>query len=113
MLREEVRAKSQLVGEVCLELRGAVEGAAHREEQMVMARKVYDRSKIERGVRLPADFGGCAVVEFRPNEDVLHDLDLCNCTQERPVPLARARIDAVAGSPVEGPRAEVFLEPKW
>ncbi len=102
-----------MVSQVCLEPCGSVEGAARREKQVVMVRKIHDGAKIERGVRLPADLGGRAMVEFRSEEDALCNLDLCNRTQERPVPVACARMDAVAASPVEGPSADIFLEPKW
>ena len=82
-----------------------------------MFAEINDRGKIEGHIVLATDPRGRAAEDFSTKENSLCDLASQHEADERPVAIARARVDVVApaaiGRPLAPLLAPTLLQPKW
>src|ERR1035437_2185453 len=109
---EKFRAKGELVGDINLKVRRAVNGTSGGKKQMLMPSEINDRSEVEGRVAAPAGFHRGAMINFRSEQNIFRDLPLHHHAAKTPALIARARIDAVTAATVNGPVAKTFLQPQ-
>jgi hypothetical protein len=104
---KKLRAERELIGDIDLKFRRALQGASGGNEQMAMFGEIDDGSDIESSVIAAAGFHGGAMIDFRAEQNILDDLPLHDHSSEAPVLMARAWIDAVTAAAIEMmPRGE-------
>src|ERR1035437_2685138 len=109
---EKFRAKGELVGDINLKVRRAVNGTSGGKKQVLVPGEINDRSEVEGRVAAPAGCHRGAMINFRAEQNIFHDLPLHHHAAKTPVVIARARIDAIGAATVNGPVAKTFLQPQ-
>src|SRR5664280_3564062 len=109
---EKFRAKGELVGDINLKVRRAVNGTSGGKKQVLMPGEINDRSEVECRVAAPAGCHRGAMTNFRAEQNIFRNLPLHHHAAKTPILIARARIDAVAAATVNGPVAKTFLQPQ-
>jgi len=95
--------ESELIGDVELEFRRAVNRAASGEKQMLLLAEINDRADVERRVVGLADLPRGLVLHLRANQNIRQYLPLQHRADEAPILIARAGINAIAAATVGCP----------
>src|ERR1035437_9327179 len=103
---EKFRAKGELVGDINLKVRRAVNGTSGGKKQMLMPGKINDRSEVEGRVAASAGFHHGAMINSPPEQNFFLALPLHHHAAKTPALIARARIDAVTATAVNRPVAK-------